>query len=786
MPARNPTRVGEAERRVVAEAEPAERDEIPVRVDAEVVVAMAGDLAREAFEQRLLGGELAHVLRREVAAVQADLGSRREQLLDELRAQPVVRLRRGAVRPVSVARHDVERRPARAVGALLGRDLREAPVRIRAAHLVERHPRERAGLVERTVPQARRRAAYPDSRPAPRSVDVVRQRDREPRCRRSAGGSIPSSRRSRSSGGSSGSRQDAAAGNRFRSSRSPPISSTRARWKNAVGNRIALGQLAALDALPRVGVVRHVGAEPQGHAHRACRAPSAPAARPAPGQSSPGLYVPLERRCRVASQLRGLGRDSVIYGIGGLTSRFLSVLMLPLYTSYVSAGDYGRIELLMATMAIAVVLIRGGANFGFIRFYFLDKEPEYRRRLVRTVFWAQLGYSTLALLLCVVLARQIGDLLGIANHGPHLQGSGTSLVIATAVLLWANVNYAQMTNLFRAEKRAVPFSLATLANIAITVGLTVILVVAYHEGPLGIIVGNLSGTLIMWCALLAYRREQLGLQFDGKLLRTMNRFGFPLMAAALAGWVTNFGDRLMLSKLLNGSDRLIQLGQYSLANKISSAMVLLFTAFQIAWPAFAYSIEDEDEAKRAYSFILTYLILIAAWAALALSLFAPWLSHWLGRKPGYWPASTAIPALAFSSVFFAGFIVVTVGAGRTRRTGFNWIAMTVGAGLNFGLNFWLIPAYGMLGAAYATLAAWIVIMAIRTVSAQKIYPVKYQWRRVVTALLAAGALTGTGAAFRQSVPLAFALTLAYPLVLAALGFYLPAERKRLRRLLPAH
>ncbi|MDX6479681.1 MAG: hypothetical protein QOG85_191 [Gaiellaceae bacterium] len=488
----------------------------------------------------------------------------------------------------------------------------------------------------------------------------------------------------------------------------------------------------------------------------------------------------------LAAQLRGLGRDSVIYGIGGLTSRFLSVLMLPLYTSYVSAGDYGRIELLMATMAVAVVVIRGGANFGFIRFYFLDKDPEYRRRLIRTVFWTQMTYSTVVLVACIAFAHPIASVLGITNNGPELQGSGTKLVIATAVLLWVNVNFAQMTNLFRAERRALAFSLATLANLAVTVGVTVALVVGYHKGPLGIIVGNLSGTLLVWAALLVYRREQLGLQWDGKLLRSMNRFGVPLMVAALAMWVTNFSDRLLLSKLLHGSYRLTELGQYSLANKISSAMVLLFTAFQIAWPAFAYSIEDDDEAKRAYSFVLTYLMLIAAWAALALSLFAPWLAHWLGRKPGYWPAETAIPPLAFASVFFAGFIVVTISAGRTRRTQFNWIAAFAAAILNISLNLWLIPAYGMLGAAYSTLSAYVLLMVIRTWNAQKLFHVGYQWRRVATVLLAAGALTGVGQVFHHSLPIAFGLVLVYPVVLAALGFYLPAERRRLKRLLPAH
>jgi O-antigen/teichoic acid export membrane protein len=266
----------------------------------------------------------------------------------------------------------------------------------------------------------------------------------------------------------------------------------------------------------------------------------------------------------------------------------------------------------------------------------------------------------------------------------------------------------------------------------------------------------------------------------------MNRFGVPLMASALAMWVTNFGDRFMLAKLLHGTYALHQLGQYSTAYKISSAMVLLFTAFQVAWPAFAYSIENEEEAKRTYSYVLTYLMFIAAWAAVGLSLLAPWIVHLLARRHGYWPASDAVPALAFASVFYAGFIVVTIATGRARRTQFNWIATAAGAVFNFALNLWLIPAYGMLGAAYATLAAYLLLLVLRTWNAQQVYPVQYQWRRVVVLVLAAGALTGVGKAMPHSLPLAFVLTAGYPLVLALFGFYLPAERRQLRRLLPAH
>ena len=106
--------------------------------------------------------------------------------------------------------------------------------------------------------------------------------------------------------------------------------------------------------------------------------------------------------------------------------------------------------------------------------------------------------------------------------------------------------------------------------------------------------------------------------------------------------------------------------------------------------------------------------------------------------------------------------------------------------LNIGLNFWLIPAYGMLGAAYATLAAYALLLLVRTWNAQKLYPVPYQWRRVGMVLVAAGVLTALGKLLPTSLPLAIGLTLVYPLSLGVLGFYSPLERARLRRLLPAH
>ena len=217
--------------------------------------------------------------------------------------------------------------------------------------------------------------------------------------------------------------------------------------------------------------------------------------------------------------------------------------------------------------------------------------------------------STIVSVAGIALSSQISWLL----FGTH--GHGT-LVIAAFIGLWAALNYEQMTSLFRVEQRSSAYVVATLANVAITIAGTILLVVVFDKGPLGVLVGNFTGTLIVYAALLLYSRHALGLQFDRSLYRAMNRFGLPLVPSAVALWLTNFSDRFFLIKLSDAHE----VGLYSIGVRIASAIVLLLTAFRMAWPAFAYSIEDDREAQHTYSFVLTYVVYVCCWLALALGL----------------------------------------------------------------------------------------------------------------------------------------------------------------------
>ncbi len=473
----------------------------------------------------------------------------------------------------------------------------------------------------------------------------------------------------------------------------------------------------------------------------------------------------------LASQLKRLGKHSVIYGLGGLVSRILAVLLLPLYTRYLTPSDYGKVETLVAATAVLTIVLRFGISNAFFRFYFDTPNEEGRLAVLRTSFWFTMTMATAGLVAGVLLAPEISQLLFGNGHAANL-------VRAAFVGLWAQMNYEQLTSLFRVEERSVAFVLASLANVLITVGATVVLVVGYHKGPLGVIVGNFLGTLAVYVALLGYRREQLGLRFDRPLLREMNRFGMPLVPSALFLWVTNFADRFILVKLTDTGE----VGLYSVGVRIASAMVLLLTAFRTAWPAFAYSIENDDEAKGAYGFVLTYLVVISSWVAAALALLSPWLVHWL-TKPAFASASRVVGPLAFSTVAFAGYIVISIGVGRARRTQFNWVVTGIAGAVNIGLCLALIPFYGMMGAAVATIASYVVMFVGMAWWSQRVFPVPYQWRRVATAAAVAIALVVVGKLTDTGLVVSGLLALAYPLALAPLGFYLPVERRRLRTLL---
>jgi O-antigen/teichoic acid export membrane protein len=180
--------------------------------------------------------------------------------------------------------------------------------------------------------------------------------------------------------------------------------------------------------------------------------------------------------------------------------------------------------------------------------------------------------------------------------------------------------------------------------------------------------------------------------------------------------------------------------------------------------------------------VLTYVVAAGVWVATGLSVLAPWLVQLLG-PPEYEDAARVVAPLCFAAVAFGAYVVVVISIGRARRMASNFVITGTAALLNVVLNIALIPPYGIRGAAIATLSAYVAMFAGMAWKAQRVFPVPYQWRRVATAVGVGVALTAIGTFVDVNLLAAIALGVAYPLVLAALGFFLPAERARMRRVL---
>jgi O-antigen/teichoic acid export membrane protein len=251
------------------------------------------------------------------------------------------------------------------------------------------------------------------------------------------------------------------------------------------------------------------------------------------------------------------------------------------------------------------------------------------------------------------------------------------------------------------------------------------------------------------------------------------------MPAELSLYSLNFIDRILIVRLAG----LAEAGLYALAIKFAQGMNVIARAFQLAWPPLAYSIADDDEARRAYSLVFTWFAAVCAFAVAGLWLLSRWIVDWLAA-PDFFAAHEAIGLLAL----YALYLVLVVILGRTGRTEFNLPATIAGTVVNIVLNLILIPSQGIVGAGIALVASYLVVLVLMCALTQRLFPVPYEWGRlallvaVTAAIVAGGELLlpthGLGGFAARTL-----LWLALPLVLAATGFLTAAERAGIRTML---
>jgi len=348
--------------------------------------------------------------------------------------------------------------------------------------------------------------------------------------------------------------------------------------------------------------------------------------------------------------------------------------------------------------------------------------------------------------------------------------------------LWVLTLHEYLLTLFRLEERARAFFAVTIANVLAAIAITVALVVGADEGARGLLLGSyVSGGLFV-LGLIVVHRRRLSLWPDRPLLRRMLRFGLPTMPAELSLYGLNFVDRIIVARTLGFAEA----GLYALAIKFAQGINILVRGFQLAWPPLAYSIRDDDEARRVYARVVTLFLAGCAFVVVALWLFARWIARALAA-PEFFDSYEAVGLVSAAIALYALYMVQLVILGRTGRTEFNFPATLAALVVNIVLNLVLVPPLGIAGAGLALLASYLVVVALMYGFTQRLFPVPYEWGRLARVILVSALLIGLGELLLPTEGLGGLLArtllwLAYPLLLLASGFFTAEERSWLSRL----
>jgi len=187
--------------------------------------------------------------------------------------------------------------------------------------------------------------------------------------------------------------------------------------------------------------------------------------------------------------------------------------------------------------------------------------------------------------------------------------------------LWVATLFEYLLTLYRLDERARAYFVTTIANVLGTIALTVVLVVVVGDGARGLLLGSYLVGAAFVLGMILEQRRRLTLRVEVPLLRRLLRFGLPTMPAEVSLYLLNFADRLIIVQVKGVGEA----GLYSLAVKFAQAVNVLVRGFQLAWPPLAYSIRDDDEARRTYATVITLFLAGCTWLVVGLWLLAEYL-----------------------------------------------------------------------------------------------------------------------------------------------------------------
>ncbi len=478
------------------------------------------------------------------------------------------------------------------------------------------------------------------------------------------------------------------------------------------------------------------------------------------------------------ASLKSLAKDTAIYGMSSIVGRFLNYLLVPLYTAKLSAasGGYGVITNVYAYTALLMVILTYGMETTFFRF--ANKEGE-NPQTVYTTTLVSVGFTSLLFIVFVLLfISPIASFMGYADHPSYIW----VMAVTVAIDAFQCIPFAYL----RYKKRPIKFAALKLLNIFMAIALNVmffaILPAIYDStGGTGLIATVYDPTvgagyafyLNLFCSafLTLFFWKELVCQkysFDGKLLRRMFHYSWPILVLGIAGILNQTADKILFPYVYKGADAHSQLGIYGAASKIAMIMAMITQAFRYAYEPFVFGKSKDKDNRETYAKAMKYFIIFTLLAFLVVVGYMDVLRHIIGRD--YWEGLRVVPIVMAAEIMMGVYFNLSFWYKLIDKTIWGAYFSGIGCVVLIAVNVVFVPKYGYIACAWAGFAGYATAMTLSYIVGQKKYPIDYPVKDIAVYVIITAALYFCMSAANNNLPVAVAVAVNTLLGLLFVGY----------------
>lgn len=474
--------------------------------------------------------------------------------------------------------------------------------------------------------------------------------------------------------------------------------------------------------------------------------------------------------------LKKLFGQSSTYALGRILTKGVGLILLPVYTRYLTPSEYGIVAVAGIIVSILGPSLTGGARGAALKFFY-EYEGERRREFYGSLLTALVVGSGLLFLLVDAFGEEIfGLAFSEIPYSPYIR-----MALWMAFLKFAFVETTKQR--LKANEQALAYTSIDVGVFTLSTALMLWWVVVQQEGAVGAVRGRLVGMALMAVVCLGMILPHIRPAVNTSMLKKAFLYSLPLVPHYVSHWVLSSADRFLLERMMTLSD----VGVYNVGYKVGMGMSLIASAGNNAvLPLFGnLDISNEEEVERV-SRVFTYYIAAVLFIGLCISLFGEELIV-VATPVEYHTAGNVIPWVVLGYVWMALYYsptnLLTITEGQSQVVG---IATVSGAVMNVGLNVIFIPIFGIYGAAVTTTATYLVMFVGVYLIALRRYTVPVESRRLVMLFIAAIATFGLGWTAAPEDILGGILVkvggmAVFPLILWVAGFFREDELRFVRQ-----